>query len=77
MVHPYFAPGKPALRNLIGVFVIIFGLTIYAFVVAALGGLLAAWSDLLAIALYAVAGIVWIFPTKYLLAWMLAKKNAG
>lgn len=64
---------KPRVKNLIGMLLMIFGLTIYAFIAAAIGNALAGLWVGLQILYYLVVGIIWILPAKKLLDWMAPK----
>ncbi len=61
---------KPSNRSFIGMFVMIVGLTLYAFAAAALGDYLIDWPVAVQVIYYLIAGILWIFPAKRLLYWM-------
>lgn len=64
---------RPRVKNLIGMFLLIFGLTLYAFLAAGVGNLLAGTWLAVQIVYYLIAGIVWILPAKWLLDWMAPK----
>ncbi len=70
----------PSARKAVAIILLVLGLLLYAIVVVTLIGWLP-WSDGAKIPLYAIAGIVWIFPCRNLLVWMetgrwrLPKKN--
>jgi Protein of unknown function (DUF2842) len=59
----------PPGRKMLAIFLLIAGLTVYVVLTVTLTDLLAS-SDLVKIIIYAIAGIVWIFPARYLLIWM-------
>ncbi|TNE61878.1 MAG: DUF2842 domain-containing protein [Alphaproteobacteria bacterium] len=61
---------RPSVRSYVGMLILIVGLTLYAFAAAALGDLLIGWPILVQTLYYLVAGIVWIFPVKYLFGWI-------
>ena len=58
------------LRILAGTLILVAGLALYGLAVAALARRLLPPDPLIAIGFYAVAGIVWIFPTARLVRWM-------
>ena len=62
----------PNPRNLYGIFILLFGLALYGFLVAAGGDVLEAngFSLLVQMLYYALFGIIWIFPAKKLFEWM-------
>lgn len=63
-------PEKPATRSMYGMLILIFGLSAYAFLVAAGGDLLIDMPMAVQVAYYLITGIVWIFPVGKLLRWM-------
>ncbi len=63
-------PTRPSSRSLIGMLAFIFGLTAYAFAVAAIGDLIIDWPILVLAVYYLIMGIIWIWPVKRLLRWM-------
>ncbi|WND03115.1 DUF2842 domain-containing protein [Temperatibacter marinus] len=72
MEDPYQTDARPSFRNLIGVFILIFGLMLYAFGAAAIGDWLEErkvwlWVQM---AYYLFAGILWLFPARYLFKWL-------
>ena len=57
------------LKKLVGTIAILIYLVIYLFAAAAIAdGLPSIW--LIQLVYFAIAGVVWVFPLKYLLAWM-------
>jgi hypothetical protein len=58
------------LRILLGTLALVAGLALYGLVVAALGQRWLAARPAVALAFYAVAGIVWIFPAARLTRWI-------
>ena len=61
---------NPSWRKPVGMFLILGIIAVWAVIVASMShaiGQLPGWAQL---AIYAVAGIVWILPLKPLLAWM-------
>lgn len=66
-------PEKPSSRSAIGMFALIFGLTAYAFMAAAVGELLGDMSLAVQTVYYLVAGLLWIWPAKKLIFWMGGK----
>lgn len=65
------APPKPKGRSTAGFLILLTGLTLYAFVAAAIGDLMVDWPLMIQLAYYGVAGIVWIFPAGRVLRWAL------
>lgn len=63
-------PERPALRSLTGMLILIFGLSAYAFLVAAIGDLLIGTPMALQFVYYLITGVAWIFPVGKLLRWM-------
>jgi poly(A) polymerase Pap1 len=63
-------PERPAARSLYGMLILIFGLTAYAFLVAAIGDLMVDASMFIQVPYYLVTGVIWIFPVGKLLKWM-------
>ena len=65
---------QPRLKNLIGMFILIFGLMGYAFLAAYIGEVIAQIWWILTIPYYIAAGILWIWPARALLRWMAPKE---
>ncbi len=61
---------KPNPRNLLGIFIFLIGLSLWAFAAAAIGDTLVNLHIAVQMIWYAVAGISWIFPAIKLFAWM-------
>ncbi|WP_374765173.1 DUF2842 domain-containing protein [Yunchengibacter salinarum] len=61
---------KPRWRNYLGMALLLIGLAIYAFTVAAIGGAMVDWHLAVQTLFYLVTGIVWIFPAIKLMKWM-------
>ncbi len=61
---------KPSPRNLIGILVLLAGLTVYALLVMQLGARIAEQSILLQTLFYIVTGLLWLWPARVLLGWM-------
>ena len=61
---------RPANRSIYGMLIIIFGLSAYAFLVAAGGDFLIETHIAVQVIYYLITGIVWIFPVGKLLRWM-------
>jgi hypothetical protein len=59
----------PPGRKAIAVLMLVFGLTLYAFLMVYLLADIA-WHPLAKLPLYVIAGIAWIFPCRNLLMWM-------
>ncbi|MCJ9427588.1 DUF2842 domain-containing protein [Kordiimonas marina] len=66
---------RPSPRSFWGMLILLIGLGAYAFAAAAIGDLLVNAPIALQVIYYLIAGIVWIFPVKYLLKWMAAKRD--
>ncbi len=67
---------SPRYKKLIGFMAFLPALAIYFFAAAALGERVPD-IQLLKVVYFLVAGVIWAFPTKYLLAWMNAEpRNA-
>ena len=64
--------GTPNPRNFYGIFIFLFGLGLYAFLIAAGGDALEAFGANLLVQMiyYAIFGIIWIIPAKKLFDWM-------
>jgi hypothetical protein len=60
------------LRILLGTLLLVVALALYGLAVAGAARSLLPPDPLVAIGFYAVAGIVWIFPTARLIRWMQA-----
>ena len=63
-------PQKPSHRSLIGMLGLIIGLTLYAFLAAAIGDLMVKWPLAIQMIYYLVAGLVWLIPAKKVIYWM-------
>jgi len=63
-------PERPASRSLYGMLILIFGLGVYAFLVAAGGDLLIETPMAVQVIYYLVTGVIWILPVGKLLRWM-------
>ena len=61
---------RPATRSLVGMLILVFGLTAYAFLIAAIGDLMVDWHLAVLSVYYLITGVVWIFPVGKLLHWM-------
>ncbi len=59
----------PPLRKALAILMLVIGLIVYALVAVTLIDLLP-WSDAAKIPLFAIAGVLWIFPCRNLLVWM-------
>lgn len=64
--------GTPNPRNFYGIFIFLFGLGLYAFLVAAGGDALNDYGlhASLQMLYFAIFGIIWIFPAKKFFDWM-------
>jgi len=63
---------RPNPRSLIGMLALIGGLTLYALAVMLIAVALPPMPLVVEAVFYLVFGIVWIFPTRRLLAWIAA-----
>ncbi len=63
---------RPRIKKLIGIFILLPYFIAYAFAAAALGEQVPDFW-LLKLLYFMVAGIVWVFPVKYLMMWMNAE----
>ena len=61
---------KPSWRKPFGMGLILAIIAAWAMVVASFSGTIGAWPHFVQLAVYVVAGIIWIFPMKPLLRWM-------
>ena len=61
----------PRLKKLLGIFILLPGLTIYLFAAAALGEKLPDFW-LVKLVYFAAAGVAWAFPIKHFVIWMNA-----
>lgn len=66
---------QPRIKKLIGLVILIPGLTLYLFGVAAIGERLPAFW-LAQVPYYLTVGILWALPVKYLIQWMNAEPPA-
>jgi hypothetical protein len=57
-------------RKAIGSFVVVMGLFTYVLFAGALGAMATHESAIAKIIYYPIAGIIWIFPVRYLMIWM-------
>lgn len=62
----------PNLRNLIGVLGLIFGLGVYGLLIAELSTHLGNMPFVVEVIFYIIAGLIWLWPARALLRWMLA-----
>lgn len=63
-------PERPASRSLYGMIILIFGLSLYAFLVAAIGDYLIGKAMAIQVIYYLITGTIWIYPVGKLLKWM-------
>lgn len=61
---------KPSSRSFLGMATMIIGLTLYAFLAAGIGNLMADWHLAFQMTYYLIAGLAWLYPAKKLLQWM-------
>ena len=66
----YPKPPQPSWRKPIGMLLIVLIITAWAVIVASCSPIIGQWPMPVQVILYLIAGIVWIFPLKPLLAWM-------
>lgn len=69
-MNGYPTPPQPTWRKPVGMLLILALITIWAVIVGSCSGLIGQWPMPVQIIVYVIAGIVWIFPLKPLLAWM-------
>jgi hypothetical protein len=62
-------PAPPPPRKAVAILLLVVGLLVYAILAVTLIDLLP-WSDAAKIPLFAIAGILWIFPCRNLMIWM-------
>lgn len=62
----------PNSRNLIGTFALLFGLAIYALVIAELSVRIGTLPFIVEAVFYVIAGLIWLWPARALVRWMLA-----
>lgn len=63
---------KPNIRNLIGTLVLIFGLGLYGLIVAELSVQMGALPFIVEVIFYLIAGLIWLWPARALVRWMMA-----
>ena len=63
-------PPQPSARTLIGTFLILLLIALWAGFVASLAGFVGRWPVLVQAAFYLVMGIAWIIPLKPLVRWI-------
>ena len=63
-------------RKLVGMALIVVGLTVYAGLAAWIGGALRPFPWIVELVYYAVAGVLWVFPIRMLLRWMSGGASA-
>lgn len=68
---------KPSPRNLVGVLILVAGLTIHALAVMQIGARITDQSILVQTLFYIVAGFIWLWPARALLGWMGRSKDRG
>lgn len=61
---------KPTWRKPAGMLLILAVIAAWAFIVASFSHIIARWPGLVQLAVYVVAGIIWIFPMRPVLVWM-------
>lgn len=61
---------RPSWRKPAGMLLILAIVAGWAVIVASFSGTIGSWPRALQLGVYAVAGIVWIFPMRPLLRWM-------
>ncbi len=67
---PHITPGAPSWRKPVGMLLILGIITLWAVIVGSCSPWIGGLPMAVQVPLYIVAGIVWIFPMKPLLAWM-------
>ena len=73
--NDFQSDAKPSGRNLIGTAILLLGLSVYAFIAAAIGNLIDQWWLPVQVTYYVLAGIIWIFPARRLFVWMAAGRS--
>ncbi|MEM8988367.1 MAG: DUF2842 domain-containing protein [Pseudomonadota bacterium] len=68
---------EPKYKKLIGVIVLIVGLTVYAFAAMGLGVAYVPEMWMVELLYYATAGVIWVWPAGKLIAWMSRPKASG
>ena len=61
---------KPSWRKPAGMLLILAIIAVWAVIVASFSATIGRWPSLVQLAVYVVAGIIWIFPTRPVLVWM-------
>lgn len=69
-MNGYPDPPQPSWRKPVGMLLILALITLWAVIVGSCSTYIGQWPMPVQIVVYLVAGIVWIFPLKPLLAWM-------
>ncbi len=68
---------KPSLRTLIGIFILLAGLAVYALLIMQLGAHIAEESVFLQTLFYIATGLLWLWPARALLGWIGHVKGRG
>lgn len=63
---------KPNIRNLVGMIALLLGLAVYGLIVAELSARMGDIPFLVEMVFYIIAGLVWLWPARALVRWMLA-----
>ncbi|HEV2569032.1 MAG TPA: DUF2842 domain-containing protein [Sphingomonas sp.] len=64
----------PAKRSVIGMFLVLSVIALWAVIVASFSGLIGRLPILLQAFVYIVAGVAWIFPAKPIMRWIVTGK---
>ena len=67
---PHVTPGQPSWRKPVGMLLILAIITVWAVIVGSCSSWIGTLPMAVQVPLYVIAGIIWIFPMKPLLAWM-------
>ncbi|MEO0411645.1 MAG: DUF2842 domain-containing protein [Pseudomonadota bacterium] len=62
----------PNSRNLVGTLALLLGLGIYALIVAELSVRIGDLPFIVEVVFYIIAGLIWLWPARALVRWMLA-----
>ena len=61
---------RPSPRSLIGLLILLVSLAIYAGLIGWLSQMIGEMHSLLELLFYAIAGIIWIIPARWLMQWI-------
>ncbi|MEM7570340.1 MAG: DUF2842 domain-containing protein [Pseudomonadota bacterium] len=63
---------RPNWRNLVGTLALLFGLALYGLIIAELSVQVGSLPFLVEVVFYIIAGLIWLWPARALVRWMLA-----